>query len=58
VINAEMYAPPEAVAAGFLDRVVAPADVAQAAQGAAAGLAKLDASVHGASKAARARACA
>jgi enoyl-CoA hydratase len=50
VINAEIYGPEDAVAAGFLDRVVPAADLHEAARGAAADLGKLDAGVHAASK--------
>lgn len=50
VINAEMYGPEEAVAAGFLDRVVPAAELAATARGIAAQLAKLDVHVHAASK--------
>ncbi len=47
---AEIYAPRDAVAAGFLDRVVPPAELHGAALGAARELAKLDANAHAASK--------
>ena len=47
---AEMYAPEDAVAAGFLDRVVPAAEVERAARGIAGQLAQLDADVHAASK--------
>jgi enoyl-CoA hydratase len=50
VINAEMYRPEDAVAAGFLDRVVPAAELRDVARGIAADLAKLDADVHAASK--------
>jgi enoyl-CoA hydratase len=50
VINAEMYGPEDAVAAGFLDRAVPASELPEAARSAAAGLAKLDAGVHAASK--------
>ena len=50
VINAEIYGPEDAVAAGFLDRVVPAADLHEAARAAAADLGKLDAGVHAASK--------
>ena len=50
VINAEMYRPDDAVAAGFLDRVVAPSELGDAARAAAGALAKLDVGVHTATK--------
>jgi enoyl-CoA hydratase/carnithine racemase len=50
VALAEMYAPDDAVAAGFLDRVVPEAEVVATAQAAAARLAQLDVDVHAASK--------
>jgi enoyl-CoA hydratase len=50
VALAEMYAPEDAVAAGFLDRVVPAADVLRAAREVAAQLAKLPVEVHAASK--------
>ena len=50
VINAEIYRPEDAVAAGFLDRAVPAAELADAAHHVAAGLGKLDAGVHAASK--------
>jgi enoyl-CoA hydratase len=50
VALAEMYAPEDAVAAGFLDRVVPAADVVRAAREVAAQLATLPAEVHAASK--------
>jgi enoyl-CoA hydratase len=50
VINAEIYTPRDAVAAGFLDRIVAPADLRAAAQTAARELAKLDRAAHAATK--------
>ena len=50
VINAEMYRPDDAVAAGFLDRVVAPSELGDAARAAAGELAKLDVGVHTATK--------
>jgi enoyl-CoA hydratase/carnithine racemase len=50
VINAEIYAPEDAVAAGFLDRVVPASDLQAVARGIAVGLAKLDFDVHAASK--------
>ena len=46
VINAEIYTPEGAVAAGFLDRVVPPAELATVARGIAADLAKLDRDTH------------
>ncbi len=50
VINAEIYAPDDAVVAGFLDRVVPAADLAAESRRVADGLAKLDAGVHAATK--------
>ena len=50
VITAEIYTPADAVAAGFLDRVVAEAELPAAAQAAAARLAKLSMKAHAASK--------
>jgi enoyl-CoA hydratase len=50
VVLAEVFPPEEAVAAGFLDRVVPPAELAQAAAEAAAGLASLDPGAHTATK--------
>ena len=50
VALAEMYAPEDAVAAGFLDRVVPAADVLRAAREVAARLAQLPVDVHAASK--------
>ena len=50
VINAEVYGPEEAADAGFLDRVVSAGDLAAIAHDVAAGLAKLDAGVHAATK--------
>jgi enoyl-CoA hydratase len=50
VINAEFYAPADAVAAGFLDRVVPEAGVLAEAQAVAARLAKLPRAVHSATK--------
>jgi len=41
MINAEAYAPDDAVLAGFLDRIVAPAELADVARATAAALAKL-----------------
>src|SRR5262249_56855905 len=46
VINAEMYRPDDAVAAGFLDRVVAPSEVGDAARAPAGELAKPAGGVH------------
>jgi enoyl-CoA hydratase len=50
VALAEMYAPEDAVAAGFLDRVVPATDVGRAAREVAAQLAKLPVEIHAASK--------
>jgi enoyl-CoA hydratase len=50
VINAEIYAPEDAVGAGFLDRVVPPAELRDAARSKAAELARLDLDVHTATK--------
>jgi enoyl-CoA hydratase len=50
VINAETYRPAEAVAAGFLDRLVSPDDLGADARRVAAELTKLDARVHSATK--------
>jgi enoyl-CoA hydratase len=50
VVNATMYSPHEAVAAGFLDQVVARSDLRGATHDAAAGLAELDFSAHAATK--------
>ena len=50
VINAEIYSPEGAVAAGFLDRVVPAADLLDVARAKAAELAHLDASIHTATK--------
>jgi enoyl-CoA hydratase len=50
VINAEVFAPNEAVAAGFLDRVVAPCDLRDVARGVAAQLGGLDRGTHTATK--------
>ena len=47
---AEVFRPEDAVAAGFLDRVVPPAELAEAAAAAAADLARLDLDAHAASK--------
>jgi enoyl-CoA hydratase len=50
VVIAEVFPPEEAAAAGFLDRVVPPAELKAAAAGAAAQLAKLDLDAHAATK--------
>ena len=50
VINAEIYRPDDAVAAGFLDRVVASSELGDAARAVAGVLAKLDFGVHAATK--------
>jgi enoyl-CoA hydratase len=50
VLIAEVFAPDDAVAAGFLDRVVPPAELAEAAAAAAAELARLDLEAHAATK--------
>ena len=50
VVLAEVFKPEDAVAAGFLDRVVPPAELAEAAAAAAAELARLDLDAHAASK--------
>ncbi|MHB8243628.1 MAG: crotonase/enoyl-CoA hydratase family protein [Solirubrobacteraceae bacterium] len=50
VVNAVMYDPPEAVAAGFLDRVVAPSALAEQALHEAAALAELSPAAHAATK--------
>jgi enoyl-CoA hydratase len=50
VINAEMYAPDDAVTAGFLDRVVPTGELGGVARATAAGLARLDGRVHAATK--------
>jgi enoyl-CoA hydratase len=50
VILAEVFPPEDAIAAGFLDLVVAPAELAGAAAGAAAELARLDLDSHAATK--------
>jgi enoyl-CoA hydratase len=50
VALAEMYAPEDAVAAGFLDRAVPATEVDPAARAMAAQLARLDVGVHAASK--------
>jgi enoyl-CoA hydratase len=50
VINAEIYAPQEAVVAGFLDAVVPAPDLAATARAAAAQLAQLNLPAHAATK--------
>jgi enoyl-CoA hydratase len=50
VLLAEVYQPDDAVAAGFLDRVVPAAELGKAARDTAAGLATLDMDAHAASK--------
>ena len=50
IVLAEVFKPDDAVAAGFLDRVVPPAELAEAAAAAAADLARLDLDAHAASK--------
>jgi enoyl-CoA hydratase/carnithine racemase len=50
VLLAEVFGPEDAVAAGFLDRVVPPAELAEAAATTAAQLATLDLDAHAASK--------
>jgi enoyl-CoA hydratase len=50
VVLAEVFPPEDAVAAGFLDQVVPPAELAGAAAGAAAALARLDLDAHAATK--------
>lgn len=50
VISAEIYAPAEAVTAGFLDRVVPGAELSSAADDVAARLAKLNMAAHTATK--------
>jgi enoyl-CoA hydratase len=50
VINAEIYAPDDAVAAGFLDRVVDADALADVSRNTAAALARLDRDVHSATK--------
>ena len=50
VLLAEVFRPQDAVAAGFLDRVVPPEELAAAAAAAAAELARLDLDAHAASK--------
>lgn len=50
VVTAVMHSPQEALAAGFLDRVVAPADLADAGRAAAETLAGLNPAAHAATK--------
>jgi enoyl-CoA hydratase len=50
VVNAEIYAPEDAVAAGFLDRVVPASELGDVARSTAERLAKLDRDAHAASK--------
>ncbi len=50
VILAEVFSPDDAVAAGFLDRVVAPAELRGVARSAAAELSQLDMDAHAATK--------
>jgi enoyl-CoA hydratase len=50
VVNSTMYAPQEAVTAGFLDRVVAPSELRAASLEAAGELAQLDPASHTATK--------
>ena len=50
VATAEIYAPDDAVAAGFLDRVVAAAELGESVRTTALRLAQLDVEVHAASK--------
>jgi enoyl-CoA hydratase len=50
VVNAAMYTPEEAVAAGFLDQVVAPEALGAVVLEAAAGLCELDPAAHRATK--------
>ena len=50
LILADVYAPDEAAAAGFLDRVVVPAELGPAAQAVADQLARLDMAAHAATK--------
>jgi enoyl-CoA hydratase len=51
-IEAELYAPDDAVDAGFLDRTVAPGALIETSLATAAALAKLDAAAHRGTKAA------
>jgi enoyl-CoA hydratase len=50
VINAEIYTPDDAVAAGFLDRVVPASELEDVARATASALARLDLGVHSATK--------
>jgi len=50
VVNSEIYPPSEAVAAGFLDRIVGTSEVHEEAQRTAATLSKLDMAAHAATK--------
>jgi enoyl-CoA hydratase len=50
VINAEIFTPSTAVAAGFLDRVVSAAELSEQAHSAAVALAKLDMAAYSATK--------
>ncbi|MCH7698543.1 MAG: crotonase/enoyl-CoA hydratase family protein [Chloroflexi bacterium] len=50
IVLAEAYSPADAVAAGFLDRVVQPSELQDAARKMAAQLAKLDMNAHAATK--------
>ena len=50
VVLAEVFGPQDAVAAGFLDRVVPPAELAEAAAATAVELTRLDRDAHAASK--------
>ena len=50
VVNAEVFAPADAVAAGFLDRIVPGDELAAAAREVATALTRLDAGVHAATK--------
>jgi enoyl-CoA hydratase len=50
VITAEVFSPQDAVTAGFLDRVVIPAQLASTAAETAAELARLDLDAHAATK--------
>jgi enoyl-CoA hydratase len=50
VVTARMYAPDEAVSAGFVDRVVAPEQLREQSLQAAAALAELDATAHATTK--------
>jgi enoyl-CoA hydratase len=50
IVNAEIFAPSEAVGAGFLDRVVPATDLAESALEVAEALGKLDMRAHAATK--------